>query len=103
MIFDSILEGPELRKHVKKASDFLHQVRQGYAKDILFSKIIKEKEKHSFFTYRDGLLYLKNREGLEVLCTPKVVMKDYSFMATVIEQAHTILGHFSSQKMVDYI
>jgi hypothetical protein len=44
-----------------------------------------------------------NRVGLEVLCIPRVVMKDYSLMATVIEQAHTILGTFGSQKTVDYI
>jgi len=64
------LEGPELRKHVEKANDFLDRVRQGYTKDILFSKIMKEKGKHSSFTYRDGLLYSKNRGGLEVLCIP---------------------------------
>jgi len=64
---------------------------------------MKEKGKHSSFTYRDGLLYSKNRGGLEVLCIPRVVTKDYSLMATVIEQAHTILGHFGSQKMADYI
>src|ERR1700734_2751535 len=86
-IFDSISEGPELKKHVEKASDFLDRVRQGYTKDILFSKIIKEKERHSSFTYRDGLFYSKNRGGLEVLCVPRVVTKDYSLMATVIEQA----------------
>ena len=45
-IFKSISEGPELRKHVEKANDFLNQVRQGYTKDILFSKIMKEKGKH---------------------------------------------------------
>jgi len=102
-IFDSISEGPELRKHVEKASDFLDRVRQGYTKDILFSKIIKEKERHSSFTYRDGLFYSRNRGGLEVLCIPRVVTKDYSLTATVIEQAHTILGHFGSQKTADYI
>ena len=29
--------------------------------------------------------------------------KDYSLTATVIEQAHTILGHYSAQKTADYI
>ena len=29
--------------------------------------------------------------------------KDYSLTTIVIEQAHTILGHFSAQKTVDYI
>jgi Integrase zinc binding domain len=32
-----------------------------------------------------------------------MVTKDYSITAIVIEQAHTILGHFGAQKTVDYI
>jgi hypothetical protein len=30
-------------------------------------------------------------------------MEDYSLTATFIEQAHTILGHYSAQKMANYI
>ena len=32
-----------------------------------------------------------------------IMTKDYSLTTIVIEQAHTILGHFSAQKTVDYI
>jgi len=102
-IFESISQGPELRKHVEKATDFLDKVKKGYAKDVLFSKIVKEAERYSAFKYRDGLLYTNNRGGHEVLCIPRVVTKDYSLTAIVIEQAHTILGHFGAQKTSDYI
>src|ERR1700723_214958 len=34
---------------------------------------------------------------------PRVVNKDYSLMAIVIDQAHTILGHFGPQKTDDYV
>ena len=59
-IFESISQGPELRKHVEKATDFLDKVKKGYAKDVLFSKIVKEAERYSTFKYRDGLLYTNN-------------------------------------------
>ena len=39
-IFKSLSQGPELRKHIKEASDFLDKVRQGYKKDPLFVKIV---------------------------------------------------------------
>ena len=92
-----------LWKHVKEASDFLDKVKRGYRKDMLFSKVLEDKEKYSLFQYRDGYLYTENRGGQEVLCIPRVVMKDYSLTATVIEQAHTILGHYGAQKTADYI
>ena len=95
--------GPELCKHVEKAKDFLDKVRTGYQKDPLFSKIILEKESHASFRENNGLIYSRNRRGHEVLCIPRVVTKDYSLMALVIEQAHTILGHLGAQKTADYI
>jgi hypothetical protein len=95
-IFEALTAGPELRKHIEEASDFLDKVKRGYRKDTLFSKFLQDKEKYSLFRYRDGYLYTENRGGQEVLCIPRVVTKDYSLMATVIEQAH-------AQKIADYI
>ena len=34
-IFESILQGPKLRKHIEEVSDFLDKVQQGYKKDPL--------------------------------------------------------------------
>jgi hypothetical protein len=102
-LIESLSTGPELRKHVEKAENFLDKVWTGYQKDPLFSKIILEKERHTSFRENNGLLYSRNRGGHKVLCIPRVVTKDYSLMAMVIEQAHTILGHLGAQKTVDYI
>jgi hypothetical protein len=52
---------------------------------------------------RDNLLYTHNWGGLEVLCVPWVRTKDHSTTSVIIDQAHTILGHFSAQKTTDYI
>ena len=41
-IFESISQGPELREHVEKATDFLERIRTRYKKDKLFSKIVTE-------------------------------------------------------------
>ena len=59
-IFEALTAGPELRKHVEEASDFLNKVKRGYRKDTLFSKVLKDKEKYSLFRYRDGYLYTEN-------------------------------------------
>jgi hypothetical protein len=92
-----------LHQHVEKAKDFLDKVRTGYQKDPLFSKIILEKERHISFRENNELLYSRNCGGQEVLYISRVVTKDYSLTAMVIEQAHTILGHIGAQKTADYI
>jgi len=102
-IFESISNGPELRTHVEKVTHFLDRVKRGYEKDTLFVKVIKEKERYPSFKYREGLLYTNNRGGQEVLCIPRVVTREDSLTAIVIDQAHTVLGHFSAQKTADYI
>ena len=48
-IFEALTAGPELRKHVEEASNFLDMVKRGYRKDTLFSKVLKDKEKYSLF------------------------------------------------------
>ena len=96
-IIESLSHGPELRLHVEKTADFIEKVKTGYHHDRLFSKIVTKISCHSAFSLRDGLLYTTSCGGHEVLCIPRVVNKDYSLMAIVIDQAHLILGHFGSQ------
>src|SRR5882762_869693 len=102
-LFESLAPGPELCEHIEKVSNFLDKVKKGYKEDDMFSKIIKEPGNYSAFQYREGFLYTNNRGGQEVLCISRVMTKDYSLTAIVIEQAHTILGHFGAQKTADYI
>ena len=102
-IFKALSASPKLQKHVEEATDFLDKVKPGYKNDDLFCKVLEDKGKSSLFQYREGFLYTENRGGQEVLCIPRVVMKDYSLTAAVIKQAHTILGPYSAQKTTDYI
>jgi len=95
-LFESLAPGPELCEHIEKVSNFLDKVKKGYKEDNMFSKIIKESGNYSTFQYREGFLYTNNQGGQEVLCIPCVMTKDYSLTTIVIEQAHTILGHFGA-------
>jgi Integrase zinc binding domain len=46
---------------------------------------------------------MNNHRGQEVLCIPRVITREDSLTAIIIDQAHTVLGHFSTQKTADYI
>jgi hypothetical protein len=50
-IFESISNGPKLRKHVEKVTHFLDHIKRGYEKDTLFAKIVKEKKRYPSFKY----------------------------------------------------
>lgn len=102
-IYNSISQGPELRKFVEKSEDFITKLRKGYQYNSLLSKVILEPEHYKTFSHREGVLYSKNRGGDKVLCIPRHITNDYSLTATIIEQAHTILGHFGPQNTGDYI
>jgi hypothetical protein len=75
-LFESISNGPELKSHIEEVEHFLDRVKKGYKKDTLFTKIVKEEERYSSFTYREGLLYTNNHGGHEVLCIPRIITRD---------------------------
>ena len=56
-----------------------------------------------YFLCTNGLVYMTSTGRQEVLCIPRKITKDYSLTATIIDQAHAILGHFGAQKTADYI
>lgn len=88
---------------VEHDEDFIMRIRDGYKSDVLFSKIIQAITHHRGFKLRDGLLWSRNRAGAEVLCVPRVKHEKKTLVATVIDHAHTTLGHFGHRKTADYI
>lgn len=102
-IVDTLTSGPALRAKIEQEVDFLQTVRQGYVNDGLFTKVIAHPEQYSVFRYHDQLLYSKNRQGNEVLCLPRVQLRQRALTEIVIDQAHTTIGHFGPQRTSEYI
>ena len=102
-IFESISNGPELTRYINQTRHFVERVRKGYENDKLFAKIIANPTHFKYFQYENGMLYTTNRIGEPVLCIPRIVTKEYSLTAIIIDQAHKIIGHFGPQRTADYI
>ncbi|KAG6870148.1 hypothetical protein C0995_014966, partial [Termitomyces sp. Mi166 len=73
-------------------------ILQGYKKDRMCVAILDKPTEHSRFTIEQKLIYTVNTEGAKVLCVPR----DRSLITTILDQAHTIVGHFGYQKMLNY-
>ncbi|KAG6881782.1 hypothetical protein C0995_000636 [Termitomyces sp. Mi166 len=74
-------------------------ILQGYKKDQMYVKILDKPTEHSQFTIEWKLIYTVNMEGAKVLCVPR----DRLLITTILDQAHTIVGHFGYQKMLNYV
>ena len=94
---------PSLRTKLQQQSEFMRTVKSGYALDPTFRKVLEAPSQYHTFVVRDGYIYTKNRQDQEVLCIPRVLLKRRSITELVIDEAHTTLGHFGSQKTSEYV
>jgi hypothetical protein len=76
---------------------FLADIKSGYEHDLLFTKVLKQPDQHTAFTIHDQLIWSHNRGREQVLCVPSTKMGSQSLHGVIIEQAHTIVGHFRPQ------
>jgi len=84
-------------------SDFFQSVKRGYESDALFQKILGKPMEFRGFTLKDGFLYSRNRDGIEVLCVPRTMHGRRRITEILISEAHQVLGHLGSRKTVEYI
>ena len=78
-------------------------ILKGYAKDKLFGKVLEKPEDHPGFQIQDKFVWMKNRGRVDVLCIPVATSKGTTLHGRIIEQAHSIVGHFGPLKMLEYI
>jgi RNase H-like domain found in reverse transcriptase/Integrase zinc binding domain len=102
-IYESQVEGPDLHAHMSERDPLNDDVLTGYAQDKLFQKVLEKPKEHPRFQVRDGFVWMKNRGGVDVLCVPSATSKDLTLHSRIIEQAHSIVGHFGPLKMSEYI
>ncbi|KAG6881671.1 hypothetical protein C0995_001110, partial [Termitomyces sp. Mi166 len=74
-------------------------ILQGYKKDWMYIEILDKPTEHSQFMIEQELIYTINTEGAKVLCVPR----DWLLITTILDQAHTIVGHFEYQKTLNYV
>jgi hypothetical protein len=72
-------------------------LRNRYAEDPFFKKILENPGSYSDFAVRDGLV-LKRSGDSEVLCIPKVVVSNRSVRDLVISHIHSLLAHLGYRK-----
>jgi len=102
-VFESRVRSEHLVAKLTANNLFLTDIRSGYEHDSLFAKVMKQPDQHTVFTICDQLIWSRNRGREQVLCMPLTKMGHQSLHGVIIDQAHTIVGHFGPQHTTDYI
>jgi hypothetical protein len=102
-VIESLEHFPNLRPQVEGNHSILNEIKKGYFKDPLCSKILENVGHHKKFKIMDNLLYTYNHIGESVLCIPLIIQKKQRLTEVIIAQAHEVLGHLGPQKTVEYI
>lgn len=100
---EALQSGPALTSLVLGDDSFIEAVKDGYMSDSMYSKILNKREQYKTFRVDGGIIYTKNRLGVEVMCIPRAQLKGKrSLPEVVIDHAHDTLGHLGAQKTSEY-
>ncbi len=102
-VLESRAKGTHLREVVHRREEFTASVKSAYPNDPLLSKVLEKPTDYKSFFVKDHLIWTRNLGQEVVMCVPQGMLNDNTLTGIVIEQAHSIVGHFSSQKTADYI
>jgi hypothetical protein len=102
-VFESQARGPDLHVHMSEHEPLNNDIEKGYTHDKVFQKIFEKPEDHPGFQIWENFVWMKNRGGEDVLCVPVSASKDTTLHGCIIEQAHSIVGHFGPLKTAEYI
>jgi len=102
MVWSSRSPPIPLEVHLE-GEDFLAVIRDAYASDMLFSKVLLHPEQHPHFTVKNNIIYCKNTIGNTVVAVPGALSKGRRVTEIVIDQAHCIVGHKAARKTRDYV
>ncbi|PSR74038.1 hypothetical protein PHLCEN_2v10177, partial [Hermanssonia centrifuga] len=72
-------------------------VRERYAEDDFFGRILQDPKHYKNFHVENGLVVLQGRDG-DRLCIPKILDKGRSVREILISHAHSLLAHLGTYK-----
>jgi hypothetical protein len=102
-IYNSLASHVDFWVYLSEQDPLDEDIRGEYESDKMFSKVIETPSDHPDFEVKNGMIWMKNRGGDMVVCVPSAPSKDSTLHGHIIDQAHSIVGHFGLAKTVEYI
>ena len=103
-VFHSRPQGDDPMGIHEERDTFLKDVKCLYATDPLFAKVISHPKKPLAFSFKNALIFSKNRGRETILCIPRgKSLNGKSLYGIIAKQAREVLGHFGGQQTLDYV
>ena len=97
------IQSPGLNVKDDNVQVVLRNIPKLYENDKFFSNIWKHPDRYDKFKVHKELLWIVNRAGYKVVCTPKGLIKGKSTQGLIIDACHQTLGHLGLSKMLEYV
>jgi len=62
--------------------------------DPFFRKVIKKMGMHPSFEIKEGIIWIKNRGGEDVVCISSTMSADITPKTKILDQAYQVVGHY---------
>ena len=102
-VYNSLASPKDFQVYLSEQDPLDEDIRGGYEKVKMFSKVIETPDNHPDFKVKDGMIWMKNKGGDMVICVPSAPSKDSTLHGCIINQAHSIVGHFGPAKTSEYV
>ena len=89
---DIVTSETDLR-NVISSDAFMSAVKAGYSKHVAWRSILESPQNFPNFTVKSGLIMKVNDLGEQCLVLPEIIHLGERLSGTVIDHAHSILGH----------
>ena len=104
LAMESGTDGHSLRTNVERNVDIACIIHKHYHEDTVFVKVLECPTAHLCFGIRDKLIWTKNQMGRDVVCILwKAFLRGRRLVKIIINQAHTMIGHFGQFHTSRYI
>lgn len=100
---DSLRSGPDLTPVYIEDNLFSKAVEAAYQEDTFFKLILDDPEANRAFHVRDGMVWMMNNSGVDVVCILRGTYMEHSLHEVILDQAHEVLGHYGYQCTSEYV
>jgi hypothetical protein len=97
---DALFQRQENKQPATLNNDgFIQMIKDYYPRNKLFELILEKPEDYNAFSVQEEIIWTVNPHGDEVVCVPR----NRELIMQLIDQAHTVLGHYGDQQMAEYL
>ncbi|RDX44551.1 hypothetical protein OH76DRAFT_1359410, partial [Lentinus brumalis] len=101
---DALQSGDPLDETIQADADLWQAIKDAYADDPLYKKVVANPAAYANFQVKDGILYVRTRLGFDCVCIPRTRYKGRRRLTEIVlDTGHRTIGHLGPRKTNEYL